>query len=601
MKIKLSDYIAQFIADQGVKHVFMVPGGGAMHLNDSIGHHKSIEFICNHHEQASAMAAETYARISDNLGVASVTTGPGGTNAVTGVAGAWLDSTPCLFISGQAKRSDLIGNLGVRQHGVQEVDIVSIVKSITKYAVTVMEPNSIRYHMEKAIYLSKSGRPGPVWIDVPLDVQASIIETGQLKKFDNKEIAQERQNINVADQTSKTIALLNESERPVLLIGNGVRLSGASNEILKLIEQLKIPVLLTWPALDMLPDTHELLVGRPGPVAPRGANFALQNSDLLISIGARLDIVVTGYAHDKFARAAKKVMVDIDQTEINKMRTRIDVPVCADAKIFIQELLNQINAIKPKNRSPWMQRCKDWKTKYPIVLPEHRAEKLVSTYVFTDVLSDELSGDDIIIPCSSGAGIETFLLAFKAKKGQRVVNTTALGAMGNGLPACIGGCLASGRKRTICIDGDGGVQFNIQEFDTMARLKLPIKLFILNNQGYSSIRTSQSRYFKRLAGADTTSGLSLPDISKVAKAYGLNVFPAISNQHNLKEKVREVLNTHGTVVCEIITPPDEPRAPSMMSMQKPDGSMISKPLEDLWPFLDRKEFLSNMIIPPLDE
>ena len=601
MKIKLSDYIAQFIADQGVKHVFMVPGGGAMHLNDSIGHHRSIEFICNHHEQASAMAAETYARIADNLGVASVTTGPGGTNAVTGVAGAWLDSTPCLFVSGQAKRSDLIGNLGIRQHGVQEVDIVSIVKSITKYAVTIMEPNSIRYHMEKAVYLAKTGRPGPVWIDVPLDVQASMIETGELKGFDSSELPQSKKDINVAELAAKTIELLNSSERPVLFIGNGVRLSGALKEMLKLVELLKIPVLLTWPAMDMLPDTHELLVGRPGPVAPRGANFALQNSDLLISIGARLDIVVTGYAADKFARAAKKVMVDIDQAEISKMKTKIDVPVCADAKIFIQAILDQAKSIKQHSRSAWMQRCKEWKTKYPIVLPEHKAEKLVSTYVFTDVLSDELKEGEIVIPCSSGAGIETFLLAFKAKKGQRVVNTTALGAMGNGLPACIGACLASGRKKTICVDGDGGVQFNIQEFDTMARLNLPIKLFILNNKGYSSIRTSQSRYFKRMAGADSTCGLSLPDISKVAKAYCLNVVPPITDQHNLNEKIREVLDTPGTVVCEIMTPPDEPRAPSMMSMQKPDGTMVSKPLEDLWPFLDREEFLSNMIIPPVEE
>ena len=598
MKIKLSDYVAQFIANQGVKHVFMVPGGGAMHLNDSIGHNNSIEFICNHHEQASAMAAETYARIANNLGVASVTTGPGGTNAVTGVAGAWLDSTPCLFISGQVKRSDLIGNLGVRQNGVQEVDIVSIVKPITKYAVIIMDPNSIRYHMEKAVYLAKSGRPGPVWIDIPLDVQASIIEDAQLEAF-----SRESPDIlfnNITDLVARTISLLNISERPILFIGNGVRLSGAITDTIELIDKIKIPVLLTWPALDMLPETHELLVGRPGPVAPRGANFALQNSDLLISIGARLDTVVTGYAQDKFARAAKKVMVDIDQTELNKMQMKIDVSVCADAKLFIREIFKQISSITPKNRLHWLSRCKDWKTKYPVVLPEYYKEKLVSTYVFTDVLSNELTSEDIIIPCSSGAGIETFLLAFKAKKGQRVVNTTALGAMGNGLPACIGGCLASGRKRTISVDGDGGIQFNIQEFDTMSRLNLPIKLFVLNNQGYSSIRTSQTRYFKRLTGADCTSGLSLPNIINIAKAYGLST-ARISNQENLNKIIREVINTPGTVICEVCVPPDEPRAPSMMSMQKPDGSMISKPLEDLWPFLERKEFLSNMIIPPLDE
>ncbi|OGC10909.1 thiamine pyrophosphate-binding protein [candidate division WOR-1 bacterium RIFOXYC2_FULL_37_10] len=601
MKIKLSDYVVKFLVDQGVKHVFMVPGGGAMHLNDSIGHNKNIEFVCNQHEQASAMAAETYARIAkNNMGVALVTTGPGGTNAITGVAGAWLDSTPCMFISGQVKRSDLIGNLGVRQNGVQEVNIVPIVKSITKYSVTIMDPSSIRFHLEKAVYLTKSGRPGPVWIDIPLDVQASIIDIDQLEGFDEKNIINQSQGNNISDLVSKTIELLNKSERPILLLGNGTRLSGAIKDALFLIEQLKIPVLLTWPALDILSDSYDLLVGRPGPVAPRGANFALQNSDCLISIGARLDTVVTGYSHEKFARAAKKIMIDIDPAEINKMQTKIDVPICSDVKIFIQEMIKQLNSILPKNRSNWLIRCKEWKKKYPVVLLEYREEKLVSTYVFTEVLSDELNSDDIVIPCSSGAGIEIFLLAFKAKKGQRVLNTTALGSMGNGLPASIGGCLASDKKRTICVDGDGGIQFNIQEFETLARLNLPIKIFVLNNQGYSSIRTSQMRYFNRLTGADSTSGLELPDICKVAQAYGLKI-KKITSQEKLADKLREVLNMAGTVVCEILTPPDEPRAPSMSTIQKQDGTMVSKPLEDLWPFLDRKEFLENMIIPPLEE
>ncbi|OGS03964.1 MAG: thiamine pyrophosphate-binding protein [Elusimicrobia bacterium RIFOXYA2_FULL_47_53] len=600
MKIKLSDYVAQFIAAQGVKHVFMVPGGGAMHLNDSFGHNRDFEFVCNHHEQASAMAAETYARISNNIGAALVTTGPGGTNAVTGVAGAWLDSTPCIFISGQVKRADLIGDLGVRQNGVQEVDIVSIVKPITKYAVVVMDPNLIRYHLEKAAYLARNGRPGPVWLDIPLDVQASMIETDKLISFSKSEIPVTANSNDLSIKAEQTIKLLNESSRPVIFLGNGVRLSNSIKDALTLLEKLKIPVLLTWPAMDMLPDDYELLVGRPGPVAPRGANFALQNSDLLISIGARLDIVVTGYAHDKFARAAKKVMVDIDKTELKKMKTTVDIPVCADAGAFIRELIKLAARISNVDRSPWINRCKEWKKKYPVVLPEYKEAKTVSTYTFTDTLSDLLTGDDVIIPCSSGAGIETFLLAYKAKKGQRVVNTTALGSMGNGLPAAIGGCLASGRKRTICVDGDGGMQFNIQELDTMVRLKLPIKLFILNNGGYASIRTSQSRYFNRLSGADSTSGLSLPNISNIASAYGLKV-TKISDQSNLKKDIATVLETPGTVLCEIMTPFDEPRAPSMMSMQKPDGTMISKPLEDLWPFLEREEFLSNMIIPPLEE
>lgn len=600
MKIKLSDFVFKFIAGQGVNHVFMVPGGGAMHLNDSAGQNKNIELISNHHEQASVMAAETYARISKNIGVALVTTGPGGTNAVTGVAGAWLDSTPCLVISGQVKRSDLIGDLGVRQNGVQELDIVSIVKSITKYAVTVMEPETIRYHLEKAVYLAKSGRPGPVWIDIPLDVQASMIDSDSLIGFDaNNETVKADLN-DLRASVAKAIELLNKSDRPVLLLGNGVRLAGADSYLNDLVSCLNIPVLLTWPALDLLPQTHKLLVGRPGPVAPRCANFALQNSDCLLSIGARLDTVVTGYSHERFARAAKKIMVDIDPAEIKKMRTTIDVPICANAKAFIQELLNQSNHIVPKQRTNWMSRCQEWKNKYPITLPEYRLEKRVSTYALTDVLSEELSENDIVISGSSGSGIEIFLLAFKAKAGQRVLCTTALGAMGNGLPASIGGCLASGRKRTICINGDGCLQLNIQEFETLKRLQLPIKLFVLNNQGYSSIRTSQSRYFNRLTGADSTSGLTLPDICKVAEAYGLTV-KQITNQTRLRDLIREVLDSPGPVICDVWCPLDEPRAPSMMSMQKPDGTMVSKPLEDLWPFLDREEFLSNMIISPLEE
>ncbi len=598
--MKLSDYVFQFVAQLGVKHVFMVPGGGAMHLNDSAGHCEGIEFVCNLHEQASAIAAEAYAKVTEHLGVALVTTGPGGTNAITGVAGAWLDSTPCLFLSGQVKRSDLIGNTGVRQMGVQEIDIVSIVRPITKYAVTIMQPTRIRYHLEEAIFIAKSGRPGPVWIDIPLDVQAAQIDPETLEGFDPRKIALVTASDNLETLVARTIELLNAAERPILLIGNGVRLAGAKEDCLRLIHRLNLPVLLTWPAQDFLPDTHELLVGRPGPVAPRGANFALQNSDWLLTIGARLDLVLTGYAHDRFARAAKKIMVDIDPAEINKIKSHIDVPVCADAKLFIQELLRQSSQIVTKDRPGWMARCREWKTRYPIVQPEYREQKLVSTYVLAEVLSDELTGDDIIVSGSSGAGIEIFLLAFKAKAGQRIFLTTALGAMGFGPSASIGACLASGRKRTVCVDGDGGLQLNIQEFETIARLNLPIKLFVLNNQGYSSIRTSQMRYFGRLTGADASSGMTLPSLEKVAAAYGLPT-AHIADQSDLKRQVKDVLESPGPVVCEVMVWLDEPRAPSLSSVQRPDGSMVSKPLEDLWPFLERQEFLSNMLIPPLDE
>lgn len=599
--MKLSDYIFQFIAAQGVKHVFMLPGGGAMHLVDSLGRCKDIEYICNLHEQACAIAAEAYARVNNNLGVALVTTGPGGTNSITGVAAAWLDSTPCLFISGQVKRDDLMGNLGVRQLGVQEIDIVSLIRPITKYAVTIMDSSSVRYHLEKALYLAKVGRPGPVWIDIPLDVQAASVEPEMLEGFDLKGIDIKFDQFNLEKQISDVIDLINGSERPVILAGNGIRLAGAEKDFLDLVNQLNIPVLTTWLGIDLLPQSHKLFIGRPGSIAPRGANFALQNSDCLLIIGSRLDMALTGYAHDKFARAAKKIMVDIDSAEIRKIKTTIDIPIYADAKVFIRELLNRINKIKTKPSSSWLPRCQEWKGKYPVVLPEHRMHRgSVSTYFFSEILSDELSGNDLIVPGSSGNCVEIFLLVFKVKAGQRIFHNRGLGAMGFGLPASIGACIASGRKRTICVDGDGGFQLNIQELETVARLKLPIKFFVINNGGYASIRAMQMNYFQRKVGADSESGLTLPDIIKVAAAYGLSTM-RIVDQNDLRNQIRNVLQLPGPVICEIMAIPDEIRAPRLSSRQRNDGMMISKPLEDLWPFLDRQEFLSNMLIQPLDE
>jgi len=601
--IKLSDWIFGFLARQGVKHVFMLTGGGAMHLNDSLGTSPDIEYVCTSHEQAAAMAAESYAKTTGGLGVCLVTAGPGGTNAITGVAGGWLDSTPMLVLSGQAKRADLKGNSGVRQMGVQEVDIVSMVAPITKYAVTVMEPADIRFHMERAVHLALSGRPGPVWIDLPLDVQGAMIDDEALRGFTPP--PDEIPGLDTAEQVSaaarRTIDLLNAADRPVILIGNGVRLGNARADMRRLIERLGVPVLTTWPAQDMVPDDHPLMVGRPGPLAPRGANFTLQNSDWLLSIGARLDLVVTGYSPKNFARAAKKIMVDIDRAELRKMQDTIDVPVCADAKAFIGEMLRQLDGVQRRDRTAWDRRWKEWQTKYPVVLPEYRdLPQGVSTYVLGEAISEATRADDVIVSGSSGAGIEIFCLAVKLKEGQRLFLTTALGAMGNGLPGLVGACVANNRRRTISVDGDGGLQLNIQELETARRLGLPIKLFVLNNDGYASIRTSQSRYFGRLAGADTTSGVTLPPLRGVVEAYGLP-YARINTDRGLVERVRELLDAPGPIVVEVMTPREEPRGPSLSSMRKPDGSMVSKPLEDLWPFLPREEFLSNMIVAPLEE
>ena len=653
--MKLSDYVFRFLADLGVKHVFMLPGGGAMHLNDSLGRCEGIQYVSNHHEQASAIAAEAYARVTNHLGVALVTTGPGGTNAITGVAAAWLDSTPCLFLSGQVKRADMMGDLGVRQLGVQEMDIVTLVKSITKYAVTVMDPATIRYHLEKAVYLAKSGRPGPAWIDIPLDVQAAAIDPAALPAFDPGEVSQDARQVGAGASSEigagacrdigagacrpvlsgptrpgsespsagseadarqivpatqdaaletlvdKTIQLLNQSERPILLAGNGIRIAGAENDFLRLVDQLGIPVLTTRLGVDLLPASHSWLVGMPGGIAPRGANFALQNSDWLLILGARLDMALIAYAPEKLARAAKKIMVNLDGAEIAKLRGAIDLPVVADARQFILELAKQAGRIVPKDRSPWITRCRQWKDAYPFVLPEHRQQTQgISLYAFSEVLSDELCGDDIVLPGNSGFAAEIFLTAFKVKAGQRVFHNKGTGAMGFSQPAAIGACLAGGRRRTVCVDGDGGFQLNLQELQTVKRLELPIKFFVIDNAGYASIRASQQGYFGRLTGADATSGLTLPDLVKVASAYGLGAM-RISNPADMRAQVRQALAMPGPVVCDVVTIPDEPRAPRVASVQRPDGSMVSKPLEDMWPFLPREEFLANMIVPPLEE
>ncbi|MFZ4439035.1 MAG: thiamine pyrophosphate-binding protein [Syntrophales bacterium] len=600
-KIKLSDYVFQFIAELGVRHVFTLVGGGAMHLDDSLGGCRDIEYVCNLHEQACAIAAEAYAKVTNNLGVALVTTGPGGTNTITGLVGAWQDSTPCLFLSGQVKRSDLMSGKGVRQMGVQEVDIVSLVRSVTKYACTITDPSTIKYHLEKGVFLARTGRPGPVWIDIPLDVQASFIEPERLVSFDSKEIVQTDNLLSLRKQINEIIYLLNTADRPILLAGNGIRLSGAQADFGRLVDLLNIPVLLTWPAMDLLPEAHAHLAGRPGSAAPRGANFSLQNSDLLIALGTRLDLVLTGFAPERFARGAKKVVVDVDPNELNKLNHITDLAVCADVATFLREFLTQAETVHRKDRFQWVNRCQDWKKRYPIVLPEHREPSgKVSCYYLTEVLSDVLQPDDVIVPGSSGFGIEIFLLAFKVKEGQRIFNTTALGAMGFGLPAAIGACIASGGRRTICVDGDGGFQMNIQELETLRRLNLPIKCFVLNNDGYSSIMAMQERYFGRLMGSDANSGMTLADIVRVASSYGLTTY-RIMDQSNLKSEIENVLEMPGPVICDVLIRTDEKRAPSLSSVQKPDGSMISKPLEDLWPFLERSEFLSNMIVPPIKE
>jgi acetolactate synthase-1/2/3 large subunit len=596
--MKLSDYVFQFVAKLGVKHVFLFAGGGAMHLVDSVGRNKKLTYICNLHEQACAIAADAYSQYTNHLGVALVTTGPGGTNTLTGVAGAWLDSIPMLMISGQVKRADRIGASGVRQMGFQEINIIDLVSPITKYAVTVMDPERIRYELGKAAYLATHGRPGPVWIDIPLDVQAAQVQENDLAEF-TPEAAHsqpDQSEPSLPEKVSQAIALLNNAKRPVILAGNGIRLSDAQDDFLALIEKLGIPVLTTWKAADFLPEDHPFFVGRPGASGQRGANFTQQNADWLMILGARMDFGQTAYSQGTFARGARKIMVDIDSAEIQKLKMKIDVPVYADSGDFIREFRRQTRKVIRKEFSEWLTTCKGWQKKYPVVLPEYWQQKIfVNDYVLIDVLSDELKKNDLLIPGSSGACSERTMQAIRVKAGLRIFNSQGLGSMGFGIPAAIGGCLASGRKRTVCIEGDGGFIMNIQELETVKRLNLPIKFFVLNNGGYVSIQTTQKNYFAgHFVGSSTASGLTLPDIKRVARSFDIAA-AQLKNHNGIREKIREILQMEGPVVCEVMVSPDQVTAPRVSSRQRKDGSMESLPMEDLWPFLNREEFELNML------
>jgi acetolactate synthase-1/2/3 large subunit len=600
--MKLSDYVVSLVADQGVRHVFLLPGGASMHLVDSVGKNQNIEYVACLHEQTCALAAEAYSEYTNHLGVALVTAGPGGTNAITGVAAAWIESSACLFISGQAKRADMIGNRGVRSMGHQELDIISVVQPITKYAVTILDPNTIRYHIEKAVYLATHGRRGPVWIDIPLDVQSASINEKTLVGF--REVSCESdEKRSIEQDVAKAIELIKDSKRPVLFVGNGIRSTNAVTLLKELLDKVRIPVLLTWKAIDILSDDHPQYCGRPGGIGQRGANFIQQNADCIIAIGARLDLPSIAFDHKNFARAAKKVMVDIDPSEIWKMQTEIHLPVCADAAVFLSEFIRQVDSLKDYNYAEWLKRAKEWQKKYPVVIPEYRKEGTgyVSTYLLNDILSDELLASDVITTGGAGACSDILMQAFKVKQGQRIMNVPGIGAMGSGIPGAIGACMASGRRRTVCVDGDGGFLVNIQDLETVRRLNLPIKFFVLNNDGYGSIRAMQKNHFQgRLVAADSTSNFTLPDIVRIVEAYGIKT-ETLKDNSEIKKNIQKVLASQGPIVCEVIVSPDEPTAPRVSSAFQADGILISKPMEDMSPLLDRKEFLENMIIPPLKE
>lgn len=584
---KLSDYVFRFLKEKGASHVFMLPGGGAMHLVDSLGN-SGLEYVCCLHEQAASIAAEAYGQHTNKPGIILTTSGPGATNAITGVTAAWIDSTPMIVISGQAKRQDLVGNTGVRQIGSQEVQIIDMVRPITKYAVQVMEPEEIRYHMERAYEEATTGRPGPTWLSIPLDVQATMLEEKSLRGFEHHTV----QEWNVSEDVGKTVSLLREAERPLLFAGNGIKLADATQEFLCFARDMRIPVLTTWKMADLMDEDDWLYLGHPGSMGDRGANLVLQQADLLISIGSRIDTSLTAFNEQNFGKEAKKVIVDIDERELARMNLRdMVVRSACDAGVFVRSLREECG------KRDWRRQVDRWegwirdshaiRGRYPTVTEAHRAvEGVVSAYYFIEVLCRNLAADDVIVPESSGGAGEITYQAFKIKHGQKMRNAAGLGSMGFGLPYAIGSCLANDGRRTILIDGDGAFQMNIQELETAVRLQLPIKIFIWDNGGYASIRAMQKNSFGgHYVASGEGSGLELPDIAKVANAYGIPSFVARSNTE-MEEVVPRVLQMPGIVLCELFISPDETVSPRTKSYQLPDGSMKSSLLEEMWPLLE---------------
>lgn len=596
--MRVADYIMNRLVGLGIGQVFFLPGGGAMHMNDALGVHPDLEPIVCLHEQACGIAAEAAGKLLAGPSACLVTSGPGATNVVTATLGAWLDSTPVFFISGQVKTADLKAGTALRMLGVQEADIVSIVQSITKMAVTLTNPADVGIVFDQLERAALSGRRGPVWLDVPLDVQAMTIDPDKLARLPAEAAEEHSMPADLDAKVHEVIQLLKHAQRPVLVVGNGVRGAQATEALMHFAERAGIPVLTTWLGMDQIAEDHPLYAGRPGSIAPRWANFALQNADFLLSIGARLDMALTAYAHENFARGATKVMVDIDAAEIKKMRMAIAVPVVADAREFLNCMHRQLDADNPiPSFAPWLERIKTWKQTYPLIQPEHqKTDGALSLYRFTDVLSDLLQEGDIIATGSAGFSVELFLLALKLKKGQRCFHNRGTGSMGFGLPAAIGACLAGKRQRTICVEGDGGLQMNAQELATLGSLKLPVHCFVINNAGYASIRASQQNYFKRQFGADAHSGLVLPDLKKLADAYGVP-YQRVENGADLTAQLARALATDGPLLCEVMVMPEEPRIPRVASKALADGKMVSSPLEDLFPFLDRAELERNMLIP----
>ena len=595
--VRIADSIADTLAGAGVREVFMVTGGGAMHLNDAFGRHPELRVTCFHHEQAAAMAADGYARISGRPAVVNVTSGPGSTNAITGVAGAHFDSLPMIVISGQMKRATLVRNTGLPlcQFGDQEVDIIAMVGGITKYAVHVEDPRMARYHVERGLYLAASGRPGPVWIDIPIDVQAApVVPPDQVCYKAGADENAQRGSTDVVAAVEQILGLLASSARPVLYLGAGVRMAGVEREVLQLTERIGAPVVTSLNAHDLVPHDHPALVGHPGIIGDRAGNFAVQNADPVIVLGTRLPIRQVGYNWEGWAPHAHVVMVDIDAAELAKPSLHVETPIHADVGHVVRGLLGAVPATAAVHRG-WLDWCLARRERYPVVLAAYRArEQPINPYVAIETVFTALPDDAVVIAGDGWVGVGAAQAAV-LRAGHRLYSNSGCGAMGHDLPAALGAAVAAPGRRVVCIAGDGSIQLNIQELQTLVHHGWPVTVIVINNGGYHSIRQTQERFFPDgLVGFDARTGISFPDMGGIAASYGLP-FRSIAKLSELAPALRELHAVDGPALCEVLVDRDQQFAPKAASRALADGTMVSAPLEDLAPFLDRDELAENML------
>jgi len=596
--LKLSDYIFARLADWGVRHVFLVTGGGAMHLNDSVGKQRRIEYVCHHHEQAAAIAAEGYARVSGQPGVINVTTGPGGINALNGVFGAWTDSIPLLVISGQVKRETCMATAGVRglrQLGDQEVDIISMAKGITKYAVLIDDPASVRYHLERAFHLCRTGRPGPCWLDIPIDVQAAKVDEDNLRAYDPREDDLSWDHPRLAEQCAIVLKRLAQAKSPVILAGTGVRHANALSEFQEVIHRLRVPVTTAW-THDLIASDDELFCGRPGTIGDRAGNFTVQNADLLLVLGSRLNLRQVSYNWKAFAPKAFKIQVDVDAAELEKPTARPDLPIHCDLKDFLAELLRQLDSGKrPAGHQKWLAWCRERVARYPVLQSRQRTPgPPLNPYYFITLLNAMMRDDDVVVCGNATATIVPFQV-LQLKTGQRLLSNSGAASMGWDIPAAIGAAFARDGRRVLCLAGDGSGQMNIQELQTIVHHQLPLKLIVLNNGGYISIRQTQMNFFGTLTGESPASGVSFPDFTRVGNAFGI---PSVRvDRFEGLPQVRQALESPGPALVEVMLDPAQEFEPRVRSKQLPDGRIVSPPLEDMYPFLEPEELAANVFEP----